>query len=58
MNYNYDDIKLWAELLDYTCEFDRNGRIYLQGAYNTEEFDSLEEATRFILPQFLQEQAS
>ena len=56
--FSYSDLKLWAELLDYSCEFDRSGKVYLQGAYTTEEFDSLEDATKFILPLFLQEQAS
>ena len=57
MHYNYDDIKYWAELLDYSCAFDKDGRIYLSTAFEVKEFDSLEEATRFILPAFLQDQA-
>ena len=52
-----NELKEWAELMEYTMVTDSKGHVFIGETFQVMEFDSLEEAEKYLLPECLRNQA-
>ena len=43
-----NELKEWAELMDYTMVTDSNGHVFIGETFQVMEFDSLKEAEQYL----------
>ena len=52
-----NDLQLWADVMDMSFQESMDGHIFIGDVFGVQEFETVDEATRWLLPKFLQFQA-